>query len=250
MHKSNHIGQVLWFVMLLCYGTLHGSTSLAADEQTTSQGKPARYLTVHGQVDPRLKVSLLSWFRSSYQHPDCTRRDWNTGSAKNTLTVDGETGLTNEFTVKIPIDYVRDGNKCRFEFANTKLQLSRLADNRYKNYSRYTLLSSSNKGSHVEKGYEGGQSRSKDFPGAPITDKQHYFLGANLRFECRTRKYIGTGNVEFYCLPQSVDWYQGVNELRDMTINLEVVVDESERPFLEYQRTLGDWWHTFYYWLF
>ncbi len=50
--------------------------------------------------------------------------------------------------------------------------------------------------------------------------------------------------MEFYCLPQ------GVDELQNITINFEVVVNESERPFLAYQRTEGDWWHAFYYWLF
>ena len=46
--------------------------------------------------------------------------------------------------------------------------------------------------------------------------------------------------VSFYCIPQAVQWDNGMDVLQDTTITLTVVVDESEEAFMEYVPTVGE----------
>ena len=219
--------------------------AMAESQPTGVDAETVRYITVHGQVDPRVQVSVLSWYRSTDDNnPDCTRSDWNTGTQKRTLTVRGETGLRNQFSVKVPIDFVgKDG--CGWEYSSTKLQLVRYQDGNYKSYSRYTLLSDRNKGYHTDR-YSYGVSGNFEVRPVTQTSKKHYFLGEDLRFECRTIYYGYSEKLEkmldedFYCIPQAVQWDRGMDILQDTTVNIEVVVDESEGPFIEYVPIRGE----------
>jgi hypothetical protein len=222
-------------MLLLCLLLQAPAFAMAAEQPAQAD---IRYVTVHGQVDPRLQVSILSWYRSTDDdNPDCTRRDWNTGTQKRTLTVRGETGLRNQFTVKVPIDFVgKDG--CGWEYSSTKLQMTRYQDNKYKNFSRYMLLSDRNKGRHTER-YTGSYINSGLIPQVATTDKKHYFLGEDLRFECQSYPYTtNKEKVHFYCLPQEdIEWENGVDQLTNLEIRLNIAVDESEEAFIEYQPT-------------
>jgi hypothetical protein len=230
-------------MLLLCLLLQAPAFAMAAEQPAQAD---IRYVTVHGQVDPRVQVSVLSWYRSTDDdNLDCTRSDWNTGTQKRILTVRGETGLRNQFSVKVPIDFVgKDG--CGWDYAGTELKLSRYQDNKNKSYSRYTLLSDRNEGDHTERGYKGGQSNRGLIPGTPKTSKNHYFLGKDLRFECRTIYYGYSEKLkkmldeDFYCIPQAVQWDRGMDVLQDTTVTIEVVVDESEGSFIEYVPTTGE----------
>jgi hypothetical protein len=65
-------------MLLLCLLLQAPAFAMAAEQPAQAE---ARYITVHGQVDPRLQVSVLSWYRSTDDdNLDCTRSDWNTGT--------------------------------------------------------------------------------------------------------------------------------------------------------------------------
>ena len=139
--------------------------TLFANENNST--REIRYLTVSGEVEERLQISILSWYRSTDdKNPECLRSDWNTGSKKRTLTVRGKTGLSGKYKVRVPIDFI-DKNKCAYAYSSTKVQIVRRSDSKYENYSKYTILSGDNiglnnfrKGS-VYSGVDGAPSNTK-----------------------------------------------------------------------------------------
>lgn len=140
-----------------------------------------RYITVEGDLDPRLQARVLSWFRSTDFNEDCTRKDWNTGSRKTSLTVRGEVGLTGKFKVRVPLDFAGK-NRCGWEYTSTKLQIVRYQDDSYTSFTRLTLVSSRQKGHHTEIGFASGGSRHTGLiPPYGVTDKKYYFLGKQLK---------------------------------------------------------------------
>lgn len=195
--------------------------------------KEIRYLTVSGEVDERLQIRILSWYRSTDDdNPECLRSDWNTGSKKRTLTVRGETKISGKYKVKIPIDYM-DKNKCAYEYVHTQVKLNRKDDE--KKFSTYTILSGNNIGrnSFVKSGSVYSGVRGAKLKG--ITTKKHYFLGSNLKFKCETRQYKTSGNVGFWCIPPSdTNWKNGIDELKNMNITINASVDESKEKFIEF----------------
>jgi hypothetical protein len=205
--------------------------TLFANENNST--KEIRYLTVSGEVDERLQIRILSWYRSTDdKNPECLRSDWNTGSKKRTLTVRGEIGISGKYKVKIPIDFV-DKNKCAYEYVHTQVKLNRKNDEY--NYSRYTILSGNKVGSNVTRGYKGGSTGVRGAPNKGITTKNHYFLGNNLKFKCETKKYKTSGNLGFWCIPSSdINWKNGIDELKNMDITIDASVDESKDKFIEF----------------
>lgn len=202
---------------------------------STDGQKDIPYLTVHGQVDPRIHVEILSWFRSTeLTRTNCHEIHPGTGSTRSALTVRGETELTGNFTVKIPLQITGKDN-CGWKYRTTELQIMRAGEDRNVSYSRYWLLSSDEGALHVEMGSNGGSSNSRDIPTSARTNKKHYFLGPQIDLTCQTRYYEIVDSVEFKCLPQKdIDWQGGVDSLDDLTVHLTAKVDESQFAYIEY----------------
>ena len=194
-----------------------------------------RYITVEGDLDPRLQARVLSWFRSTDFNDDCTRKDWNTGSRKTSLTVRGEVGLTGKFKVRVPLDFAGK-SRCGWEYVDSEITFARFQDKKPTSYTRLTLVSSRQKGHHTEIGFaSGGAGRTGLIPAYGTTNKKYYFLNTQLDMKCFTRQYISTGNTRFQCTPQEKwQWNNGVDSLDNLHVQVRAVVDESQQPFMEF----------------
>lgn len=217
---------VLWVILL-------SQSHVVLAQDTT------RYLTVYGDIDPRMQVSILSWFRSTdASKAACNEDDWTTASSIPSLTVRGETKLTGQFTVHIPLT-ITGVDECGWEYSLTRLKTTRIADHEGSSYTQLTLLSNRQKASHTEWGGITGQSSTGKIPTSATTAKRHYFLGEQLDLACHTKAYKTTGNVKFKCLPRAdQEWSGGVETLDDLTVHIHARVDESQHTFIHYQPKL------------
>ncbi len=193
------------------------------------------YLIVHGDVDPRIHVELLSWFRSTdMQVEGCTQRHFTTGQQRAVLTVRGESGLTGQFTANIPLQ-ITGVDRCGWEYAATALRMMRAMEDRNASYTELTWLASRQQVFQIEWGSDGGSISTNKFPRPTITTQANYFLGDRIDLQCQTVYYDITDRTKFSCLPQTdLDWYGGVDTIGTMEVYLTAQVDESQHPFLPY----------------
>jgi hypothetical protein len=188
--------------------------------------KEKNYLHIVGKIDPRLTVSFVSWYRSTnLNNSNCTMGDWNTASQRPLLDVYGEV-IRNKsnFDLKIPIDYPKvDKHNCGYTYTSTEMEIRRLNDNKW--YSGYTLLSKKAYAYHnprVNNVYTGVEGVKNGH-----TKKKHYFIGKDLTFNCITKSYPSLDSISYYCKPKEADWSNGVDEFKNLDMNLDIRIDES-----------------------
>ena len=222
-------------VLALLLFQLAALPSYAQQSQTAAATDTTPYLIVHGDVDPRIHVELLSWFRSTrLQSKECTNKQPITGHQQAALTIRGETDLTGQFIAKIPLK-ITGKDECDWEYSSTVLRMTRALEDRNASYTQVMWLASRKSGSHTEAGTGSTHYGSGKIPAAETSTKANYFLGERIDLQCQTYKYKHSGEEEFTCLPQKdIDWNGGVDVIQTMEVYLTAQVDESQYPFLPY----------------
>ena len=234
---------IVLFLFLLSSVNLTGNSSKKDSLETKK-----RELSITGTLDERLTISLLSYYVSNNdENKACVRKDFNTGSNKKILTVRGQV-----INSKLPIDLV-DKSACKWDYSSSKIKIYRKHDDGQKNsYSKYVLLSAFSASyntfdktgitvaGHSPKvtagGHTGVKGVGREFYEVP---NKYFFLGKAIGFRCETEYYyfkkLKREATYFWCSPTKIKKAQGLDELKSMSINLDIFVDESKYKFVPYK---------------
>ncbi len=239
---------IVLFLFLLSSVNLSGNSSMKDLIETKK-----RELSIRGTLDERLTISLLSYYVSNNdENKACVRKDFNTGSNKKILTVRGQVINSKTFNIKLLIDLV-DKSACKWDYRSSELKVYRKHDDGQNNsYSKYVLLSAYGDSSHgfnktgitnarhspkVRAGtHMGIKGVGREFYEVP---NKYFFLGNDIGFRCETKYvYFKKRKREatyFWCSPTKIKKAQGLNELKSMSINLDIFIDESTYKFVPYK---------------
>lgn len=188
-------------------------------------------MTIQGELDPRLELYFTVRFESITETKECMKKGSRPGQLLPLMGFKGVKVISEKYQEVLPLVYKDNNCEWKFKFVTAIIKRRNEKRNRYATYS---LLSYNSTSIHSMEVDGGSYSSSVNIFPLKYSKKKYYYLGDNIQFNCQSD---GSGKfVSFRCLPNDYETKrEGLDEINNMTVKLNVVVDESEVPFASYK---------------